>query len=205
MRHLGTIGAILLLTICSSGPARSAGSQIAGVASCSLAAISSDGDPNGLNIRAGPGTGNRVIGRIPPPRKIEGEEFAGEVSVTGSKDGWFRIKDAVMPDYINDDDKDVFSGDGWVSGRYLHASLEEPYLRSGPSTSKPVVADLSKPSSKGESGGPDNFLVEHFYACLGNWVELDGTYFGEHLRGWTYGTCASQVTTCGGGHIPDPN
>ncbi len=140
----------LLFTPSASGLAVSADADAVGIATCSLTAVSSDTDPNGLNIRAGPGAKYAVIGRIPPPRTIGGDEFAGEVSITGSKDGWFRVKHAVMPDYIFDNDKDVFDGEGWVSGRYLYSSVEEQYLYSGPSTSKPVVADLSKPEPNGE-------------------------------------------------------
>lgn len=198
------VSASLLFAIPGSGPALSAGADAAGISTCSFKAISNDRDPNGLNIRAGPSADTAVIGRIPPPRKIEDEEFAGEVSVTGSKDGWFRINDARMPDYIWDDDKDVFDGEGWVSGRYLHSWVEMQYLRSGPSTNKAIVADLSNRGPNGESGGTANFRVERFHACLGNWVEVEGIYSGTRLRGWTFGTCASQVTTCGGGHIPNP-
>lgn len=200
-RRLAFIAGLLLATAVVK-PARATDTD--GVATCSLDAISSDRDPNGLNIRAAPGTDAAVIGRIPPPRTIESEEFAGEVSITGSKDGWFRISHARMPDYINDDDKDVFDGEGWVSGRYLYVWPEEQYLRSGASTAKPIVADLFKPGPNGDPGGEDGFQIDRLDGCLGNWVEAEGTFMGTHVRGWTYGTCASQVTTCGGGHIPDP-
>lgn len=196
MRRLLVSAAGLLFI--TTGPALSAGTT--DIPACSISAITNHKGPNGLNIRAGPGPDYAVIGRIPPPRA----DYAGEVDITGAEDGWFRIDDAWMPDYGEDNDEHVFDGEGWVSGRYLYSWIETRYLRSGPSTSKPIVIDLSRPGPDGQSGGGDSFQVEHFYDCLGNWVELEGTYFGARVRGWTFGTCASQVTTCGGGHIPHP-
>ena len=42
------------------------------VAMCETSAWSTDKDPNGLNVRAGPGTDNPVIGRLPPPLATPG-------------------------------------------------------------------------------------------------------------------------------------
>jgi hypothetical protein len=185
------------LLLVGSRPA-SAGADSTDIVVCKIAAWSTDKDPKGLNVRVGPGTKNPVIARIPPPREIEGEEFAAEVSITGSKDGWFRIESAVLPDYIEDDDKDVFKGVGWVSGRQLGLLLNNRYLHTEPSATSPIVARLFKdykgPNDLG--GGPDSFIVDRLYACQDHWVEVGGTFLGTRLHGWTRGTCANQVTTC---------
>jgi hypothetical protein len=185
------------LLLVGSNPA-SAGPDSTGIVACKLEAWTTDKDPKGLNVRAGPGADHPVIARIPPPRKIEGEEFSAEVSITGSKGGWFRIERAILPDYIEDDDKEVFKGVGWVSGRQLGLLLNRTTLLREPSLSAPVVAKLFKdykgPNDLG--GGPDSFVVDRLYACRDNWVEVEGTFLGNRLHGWTAGTCANQVTTC---------
>jgi hypothetical protein len=185
------------LLLVGSNPALASGDST-GIVACKIEAWSTDKDPKGLNVRAGPGTDHPVIARIPPRRKIEGEEFAAQVSITGSKDGWFRIESAILPDYIEDDDKEVFKGVGWVSGRHLGLLLNRMTLLREPSLSAPVVAKLFKdykgPNDLG--GGPDSFVVDRLDACQDSWVEVEGTFLGARLHGWTGGTCANQVTTC---------
>jgi hypothetical protein len=166
-----------------------------GVVACKFDAFSTDRDPHGLNVRAGPGATYRVIATLPPPK----DDFAAEFSVTGAKDGWFRIDQATVPDYIEDHDKSVFEGVGWVSGRYIGFWLETQELNSISWTTSPAVVDFSKKGPNGEDGGADRFKLERVYDCRGFWVEVGGTYFGKHVRGWAWGICASQVTTCGGG------
>jgi hypothetical protein len=166
-----------------------------GVVSCRFDAFSTVKDPHGLNVRAGPGTKYRVIATLPPPKN----DFAAEFSVTGAKNGWFRIDRATVPDYIEDSDKTVFDGVGWISGRYIGFWLETHELNRISWTTSPVVLDFSKKGPNGEDGGTDNFKLERVDDCRNFWVEIEGTYFGEHVRGWAYGICASQVTTCGGG------
>jgi hypothetical protein len=43
-----------------------------GINVCELRAWSTDPDPNGLNIRSGPGTEYPVIGNLPAPLEVEG-------------------------------------------------------------------------------------------------------------------------------------
>ncbi len=176
---------------------------IPGIEACAISAWSTDPDPNGLNVRAAPDSTATVIGNLPPAKEVGAERFATEVSITGSKDGWLRISEGWVLDYIWDDPIEfVFKGEGWVSGRHLGLRLNSRNLRSGPSHEAPLVATLA-----GETGGirygPDSIRVERIHACRGEWVEvegaleIDGTSMGSTLRGWTTGTCANQVTTCG--------
>lgn len=162
------------------------------IAQCEITVWAIDKDPQGLNIRAAPGTDSAIIGTIPPPREVEGDPFASEVEVTGSKDGWFRIKSAYFLNYYTDDENEVhFEGEGWISGRQIGFSVEANRLHLGPSGYSPVVAEFVP-----EDGGADHFMLERVYACEGYWVDIEGTFLGKTIRGWTSDTCPNQVTTC---------
>jgi hypothetical protein len=182
----------IVLVLFASAQAYAAGAT---VTDCDVTAWSTDKDPAGLNIRAGPGTGHTVIGKVPPPYKVEGETFAAEVAITGSQDGWLRITRAIVNNYITDDPAEFpFEGEGWVSGALLGLWVEAVGLRSEPSHAAALSADFSE--KRDGDYGPDYFTVERLHACRGYWVEVEGTYLGKRYRGWTDDTCASQVTTC---------
>jgi hypothetical protein len=187
----------LLLTTTLAG-ARIASGQDAGIAPCDIAAWSIDKDPNGLNVRAGPHAYSPVIASIPPAVKVGGDEFAAEVSITGSKDRWFRIDRAVFENYATDHPtKILFEGEGWISGSLIALSVEGQFLRSTPSHDAPPVVDFFKAfETKETEAGPDYFNLEHVIACTGYWVEVEGTYRNQRFRGWTDDTCSNQVTTC---------
>ncbi len=163
---------------------------------CRMSAWSSDPDPAGLNVRAGPGTDYAVIGRLPPPQDIGGMSFATEVSIVGSRDGWFKIDAATINNYIVDYGPDpVFEGEGWVSGRLLALSIEGSGLFMEPSRHAPLALELSENS--GLRQAPDYFGFElELRACMGNWAEVEITDLGKRVRGWTDNICSSQVTTC---------
>jgi hypothetical protein len=186
----------VLLAI-GTGHAVAASAAAKDVVACSISAWSTDTDPNGLNVRAGPGADRAVIARLPAPVEVEGYTFGAEVSITGSKDGWFRIDKAVLDDYVGEQEvKVVFQGEGWVAGRYLSLAVNAMDLRRDPSSEAPVVTRLVGQDAEGVSAGPDSFAVERLEACQGNWVKVEGTFLGSPYRGWTTGTCANQVTTC---------
>src|SRR5690606_41384733 len=92
MRISAVFAALPVLAAFEMGAAPPAHAATADIAGCSLTAISSDRDPNGLNIRAGPSADSEVIGRIPPPREMGGEGFAGEVPRTGARAGGGRTE-----------------------------------------------------------------------------------------------------------------
>jgi hypothetical protein len=147
-----------------------------------------------VEVRRGPGADFPVIAKLPPPVEAEGDPYSTELSVTGSKQGWFRVEEAIVIDYIWDDPVEtVFSGEGWVSGGDLGLALNHRYLYAGASTESRVVATLVDPVA---GAGPDSFIVDRLYACQGDWVEVKGEFVGSRHRGWTTGTCSNQVTTC---------
>lgn len=176
------------------GSALAAGGD-AGIAACAVPAWSTETSPDGVDVRAGPAADSPVIGNLPPPiTPADGYEFATEVSITGSKDGWLRIDRAFLNNYISDDEPEVvFEGEGWVDGDRLGFAVEGRYLRSAPSHDAPPVVDFYE---RLDDGGADLFEVERIHACQGFWVDVEGRYDAAPLRGWTDDTCASQVTTC---------
>ena len=163
---------------------------------CHIGAWSADTDPDGTNVRAGPGTDYPVIGRLPSLQETD-DDFAAEVSIVGAQDGWFRIEQATINNYGSETGPDVvFAGEGWVSGRLLGLSMEGSALFAQPSRHAPMVLDLDDAPERRQ--GPDYIgpQVERLYACMGNWVEVEVSDLGQHYRGWTDDTCANQVTTC---------
>lgn len=164
---------------------------------CRIRAWSTDPDPAGLNVRAGPGTQYAVIGRLPPPQEIGGEHFSTEVSIVGSHDGWFRIEEATVDNYIVDFGPNVvFEGEGWVSGRLLGLSVEGSYLFLRPSREASVALDLNERLEVPRGADYRGLELERLHACMGNWVEVEVTHIDKRFRGWTDDICSSQVTTC---------
>ncbi len=164
---------------------------------CRMRAWSIDTDPDGQNVRAGPGTEYAVIGRLPPPQQIGGESFATEVSIVGSQNGWFRIDEATINNYIVDTGPDlVFEGDGWLSGQLLGISVEGSALFTEPSRRAPLALDPHENPELRQ--GPDypGLELERLHACMGDWAEVEVTDLGKRARGWTDDICSSQVTTC---------
>ncbi|MFC3074321.1 SH3 domain-containing protein [Shinella pollutisoli] len=191
--------AAALIEACAAEAARAA---VPGVDACAISAWSTDPDPDGLNVRAAPRGDAAIIGTLPAARDVGGERFATEVSITGSKDGWLRISEGWVLDYIGDDPIDVvFEGEGWVSGRHIGLRLNYRHLHSAPANDSPVVATIAG-TIDGMRYGPDSILVDRIHACRGDWLEvegvltIDGTAYGPRLRGWTTKTCSNQVTTC---------
>ncbi len=188
------VAAVGLLLV--AGSATLPAAPAAEVATCDISAWTTDKDPNGLAVRAGPGTGNAVLARLPPPGGVEGYENAAEVTITGSQNGWFRISAATLPDYSGDKpDKVLFKGVGWVSGRYLNLMLNDTVLHREPALESPVVATLAFIDSDGDAVGPDSFTVR-LHACKGDWVEIDASFKDRHFHGWATRTCSNQETTC---------
>ena len=122
--------------------------------------------------------------------------MAGEVSITRSKNGWFRIDEAVFIDYDSGETADVFEGEGLVSGRLFGLGLNDADLHTAPSVESPVMAHLFREDAAGNLSGADSFNVARLISCQADWVQVDGTFLGTHLTGWATRTCSNQVTTC---------
>lgn len=181
--------AVAALLPCAAAPA-----QHMPTAACEFSAWSTDDDLGGLGVRANPDPESALIARLPPPIVLHGDTFRSQVSITGTRDGWFRIDKAWLYNYATDEDSERDFDEAWVSGRFLGLSVESANLRSAPSHDAPLAADFSE--MRDGDYGPDYFDVQRLHACTGYWVEVEGDYLGERFRGWTEDTCSSQVTTC---------
>ena len=67
-----------------------------GTVECRFEGWSNDLDEKGQPVRAAPDAGATVVGRLPPPVGIGLDEVSVTVSVTGYRDGWFRIDTALF-------------------------------------------------------------------------------------------------------------
>jgi hypothetical protein len=170
--------------------------QVTGPAvACAFKGWSNDPDPAGLPVRQNPDNASPSIARLPPPKVIGFDEFAVIVTVTGYKDGWFRISEAAFPDEAypqgGNTGRPVFSGQGWVPAPTVKATLGSDVLRTAPRADAPRKASL-----KGTRGGfpftPDVVGVKRLMSCNGSWVEAD-TEFG---LGWVAKVCARQLSAC---------
>jgi hypothetical protein len=165
----------------------------AAVAQCDLAAWVMKGAPADLAVRAGPGPDYPALATIPRPYTDGEEIYFPQVTITGSRDGWFRISEVITELFGGwpTDPVVAFSGEGWLPGNVLRVWLESPYLLSRPSHDAPVAFTVSTSSST-----TDNFGLDTLHACEGSWVEVEGRRDDERPRGWIMDICASQVTTC---------
>ena len=162
--------------------------DIAAIESCEFDAWVQGSGPNARVIRDGPSADAAAIADMPGPYPGYNDLAYPTVSITGSSNGWFRIKEAVTNLYADKDVVVAFSGEGWVQGKAL-ALYVESELYASPSYDAAVAMEYD--------AGSDSFLtVDRLYACQGNWVEVGGTYAGNRVRGWSSDICESQITTC---------
>lgn len=161
---------------------------------CTFSGWSSDPDPNGLNVRAGPSSTARIVGTLPPPERGEDVEvdFGATFDVVEARDGWFRIENARRWSQQGRGPSSLPSG--WISGRYLAFQLMTDKAFAEPDPNSAVVV-----TSFMEDGGLSQFAYRNPTDCRGEWVRL--TVVGEDRReqqGWVRGICGAQETTCDG-------
>jgi hypothetical protein len=187
MRRTGSVAAIAWLALALP----------VGAGECDFEAWSRDRDPAGLNVRAAPTATSRIVGHLPPPRDEGGTDFAVEVHVVGSRDGWLEIDRAAFAGY-DLPKKTVFTGRGWVSGRLLDVSVQDERVRSAPEATAKIL-DEARETAAGER---DVLRVDRIRACKGRWIEMDGRLApggadgGRAVMGWVTGLCGNQATTC---------
>lgn len=177
--------AAALIEACA-GKASSA--QSPEIAQCDLAAWVMKGAPAGLPVRSGPGPDYPTVATIPRPYTDGEEIYFPQVTITGSRNGWFRISEVITELHGGwpTDPITTFSGEGWLPGNMLRLWVESGRLWSRPSDDAPIAATFD----------PDEFKIEALRACTGFWIEVEGRYLDQRPRGWTTDVCASQVTTC---------
>lgn len=155
---------------------------------CELAAWIMKGAPADLALRSGPGTDYAAVATVPRPYTDGEEIYFPQVTITGSRDGWFRISEVITELFGGwpTDPVVTFSGEGWLPGNVLRLWVESGRLWSRPSDDAPIAAKFAS----------DDFKLDALHACTGFWVEVEGRYLDQKARGWTTDVCASQVTTC---------
>ena len=161
---------------------------------CSFSGWSTDPDPRGLNVRAGPSATARILGTLPPPEPGEDVEvdFGATFDVVEARDGWFRIENARRWSQAGQGASTLPSG--WISGRYLGFQLVTDKAFAEPNSGSPVVA-----IAFAEDGGLSQFAYRQPSACRGEWVRLLVTgRDGREREGWVRGVCGLQETTCDG-------
>ena len=173
-----------LFGLLGSGPSASAYQQTKPVgnafARCDVHAYVTDRDPNGLNVRSGPGKVFSVVGNLPF------RDYTGVgVHITGSQGEWMRINLGVEEGA--EEERVFFKGTGWVYGPLL--GLTGIAIDNG-------ATSLYRQPIKGRIvarvPGGDDVTVR---GCRGEWLYVEY----ENVKGWAApGTlCSNPLTTCG--------
>jgi hypothetical protein len=190
-RHLPVV---LLGFGLSTTQAAAAPIETAGATQCEVSGFSIDPDPKGTNVRSAPRANAPIIGHLAPRVRVTPVETTGVTfKILGSKDGWLLIRDGSPPTDFTLDPANAGDGRGWVSGRLVGTTLVAVYLRTAPRWDASAVANFGGPSSS-----PESVVVSTVHGCRGKYVEVTGSPLsGKTVRGWSYGPCSAQLTSCG--------
>ena len=147
-----------------------------------------DRDPAGLNVRAGPGGGSEVIGRIP-------RQHAGTMlRIVESRGGWLRYDTVVV---IVEGDKPAAAAPrgGWVFGALLGTTARPVGGRPDGEVVLRQAADTTS-AVRGRLRGEETLAVVR--GCSGAWLEVAIRRGEERLTGWLapQDQCGNPVTTC---------
>ncbi|HEY9653697.1 MAG TPA: SH3 domain-containing protein [Coleofasciculaceae cyanobacterium] len=142
---------------------------------CSINAYVIDKDPQGLNVRSGPSSNDKIIGKLPTTT-------AGVfVNVTASQGDWMQFTKAESPEKVE------FQGTGWVYASLLGTSTRG-YGSQG-------VSVFSNPNSQSSTIGriPPDTSVK-LLGCDRAWALVEY----QALKGWIApeSQCGNPLTTC---------
>jgi len=150
------------------------------IVACDVEAFVIDQDPNGLNVRSGPGKGYGVIGNLPYK-----QDTGVTVHITGSSGDWVQIDSGVEEG--GEEEQAFFKGAGWVYAPLLGLT--------GTAQSKGATLlyrDASQKSGlvKRVPGGDDVKV----WGCRGKWFYVEY----EKVKGWAAPNtlCSNSLTTC---------
>nr|WP_240049151.1 SH3 domain-containing protein [Parerythrobacter lutipelagi] len=152
---------------------------------------SADKDPAGLNIRSGPGTQYKVLGRT-NWQHLKMTEF----KVLGSQDGWFKVLPNAEWNYRTQKLEPLagYAGEGWVSAKMLEMTYYEGdefdlHAVPGSKDKQHFIREL-------EVSGPQKLA-----SCKGRWVQIEHSEWTladdpedeveTVYAGWILGFCAS--------------
>ena len=203
-------GRIVLAIICLlASPALATLIETAGASQCDTRGYNKDTDPRGTNLRAAPSAQAPIVGHLPPRQPIEpgADDLVGaEFDIIGARDGWLLIRDA----HAGPDDKLVFKGPGWISGRLVGFTLGGGVLRDAPDVDAKVIAKLPGELKDGSAYGPDSYEIVAVHGCFSHFVDVTIKLApsiapkAKPLRGWNERACSTQVTTCDSAYAPTP-
>lgn len=149
---------------------------------CNIAGYSIDKDPNGLNVRSGPGTKTRILARL-KRFTASGIEVYPEMDIRESRGSWLRITRATE----GMDGADLFMGTGWVHSSLMATSTSGydkgfALMRSNRTTASAVIGKIPSETEVGLRG------------CNGKWALVE--YRGK--RGWLApgDQCGTAATNC---------
>jgi len=161
-----------------------------GASSCAVRGYLTDRDPKGTNVRGAPRADAPIIGYLPPAAmqpevaEVEGAEF----DIVGAKNGWLLIRNAEF------DDKVLFAGPGWISGRLAGTTINNSLMRAEPSDTARVTLNLENDQ---RGWGPDSYTVIQIHNCRGEFADVSARDMdGKVSRGWVTKLCSAQLTTC---------
>lgn len=142
---------------------------------CSINAYVIDKDPQGLNVRSGPSSNDKIIGKLPT-------NTAGVfVNVTASQGDWMQLTKAESPEKVE------FQGTGWVYASLLGTSTR--------GYGSPGVSVFSNPNSQSSTIGriPPDTSVK-LLGCDRTWALVEY----QSLKGWIApeSQCGNPLTTC---------
>jgi SH3-like domain-containing protein len=177
---------VLLLSV-SAGPSGGVQSVVAPANQCKLVAYVNDPDPQGLNVRSGPGKQFPVLGKV-PHRDVDLVNKTGVwVDVIGSTGQWLEIQDGETWG----GSETLFKGPGWVYGPLLATQT----FALG-DIEKAVAKVYRAPTPGGALAGklPPGTEMK-ITGCKGRWAQVEG----NKMAGWLDGEsqCAYLITTCG--------
>ncbi len=142
---------------------------------CDIGAYVIDKDPQGLNVRSGPSSNDRVIAKLPTTT------LSVMVDITASQGSWVQLSRAESPEKVE------FQGTGWVYAQLLGTNTRG-YESGG-------VSVYPTPNTQSSAIGriPANTSVK-LLGCEQSWAFVE--YQG--LKGWLTreDQCPVSLTTC---------
>ncbi len=179
---------------------------------CELTAFVAEMDPKGLNVRELPDINSKVLGVIPPVLLVkDGTDSAGylvrpTVEVIDSNNGWIKIKDAEDTHLIEMKPRNVYKGEGWVSGSKLTVRTQSRTAYAKPSKTSEAIYDISPPDSWGYASPVTKATPFHDFdedsfslvSCSGGWALVRDRRLKEKNEYWLNLICGAEETTCDG-------
>jgi SH3-like domain-containing protein len=166
----------------SGGKAAARAGVLAAETPCDLWVYVLDPDPQGVNVRSGPGKKFDAVAKLPH------DEYSLMVHVTGATGQWARISEAERME----SGENVFKGAGWVYAPGL-ATQTKDYGGLDPEAPRVKIYKAASKSSAVVLRLPNETEVA-LTGCKGRWARVRH----KNVEGWLdpESQCHSTLTTC---------